>query len=61
MVPAVPCFCDDGLERGELVVGHVEGAEEVLFEERGTGEGKEEGGGKGLAADEICLWKGRLV
>lgn len=50
MVPAFPCFCEDGLERGEFFVGHVEGAEEVLFQEWSTGEGEEEGGCKGLSA-----------
>lgn len=48
VIPVIPGLCDDGLEGGELFVGHIEGTEKVLLEEGGTGKGKEEGGGKRL-------------
>ena len=61
VVPLVPRLCDEGLDRGELLVGHVKCAEEVLLEERRAGEGEEEGGGEHLSADHLVLGEGRLV
>lgn len=61
VVPLVPRLCDEGLDRGELLVGHVECAEEVLLEERRAGEGEEESGGEHLSADHLVLGEGRLV
>lgn len=47
VIPVIPSLSDDGLERGELFVGHIEGTEEVLLEEGRAGEGEEEGRGEG--------------
>ena len=49
VIPVIPSLCDDGLERGELFVGHVERTEQVLLEEGCTREREEKGRGKRLS------------
>lgn len=61
VIPAVPCLGDDGLERGELLVGHAERAQQMLLEQRRTGEREEQRRGEGLAAERGALRKRRLV
>ena len=50
VIPVIPSLCDDGLERGELFIGHIKRAEKMLLEERCTGKGEEEGRGKRLSS-----------
>ena len=52
----VPRLGNNGLEGRELFVGHGEGAEEVLLEEGGAGEGEEEGAREGLAAEGLAQY-----
>lgn len=61
LVPLIPRIGDDGLERGELLVGHVERAQEVLLEQGRTGEREQQRRREGLAAVDLALGERRFV